>query len=226
MSPNKETPLVFFPPVEDSSKASPKKEALEQSKEFAIVIEACDKDGVYDLGLDEYRSHLPDLARSMGCDYWTILHDSDFDDDGNRKRLHWHLVIRMKRSRRIKNAVIKGVAKSFGIEKERVSVLFSYDLETDIRYLMHLDDEEKTLYPMEDVITSDMRSLALAFAGSLNQLTMERLEDAYVAGGGTMVGIMRLIGIKLYRLNAVVIHDYINERKQYGIVQKKEEEES
>lgn len=223
---NKETHFNFFVPSPDDSKGSPKKEPLEQSKEFAIIVEACDEEGVYDLGYEEYQPKLSELSRKLGCDYWTILHDKDIDEVGKPKRLHWHLVVRMKRSRRIKNKVIKVVSEVFSVKANRVSVLFSYDLEADIRYLMHLDDEDKAEYPIQSVITSDPNTLVLAYHASLNQLTFERLEDAYREAQGSKVGIIRILGVKLYRLNAVVIHDYIREMEEYHFARNIEKSEN
>lgn len=208
------------------STATPSAIRAEQAKEFAISIDAVDAEGVYDLTPDIYQGKLAVISRTMGCDYWTILHNRDVDEEGEPKHLHWHLVIKMKRSRRIKNAVIKGVAKALGINKDRVHVLISYDLEADLRYLCHLDDEDKYLYLVDEVITSDEKTWFLACQGSLNQLTMERLESAYELGGGTLIGIMRQIGIRLYRLNAVVIHDYVNERNDYKYAKAKANNDS
>lgn len=201
----------------------PAKAPLEQGKDFAVVIDAVDAEGAFDLDPEAFASGVQEMQRTLGCNYWAILHDRDFDADGERKHLHWHLVLHMRRSRRVKNAVIKGVANALGVCKDRVHVLQSYDLETDIRYLMHLDDEDKTLYPLDEVLTNDERTLVLAFNLSLNTLTFEKLENAYCLAKGSLAGIMQIIGIKLYRLNAVVIHDYVNERRQYPIAYDKKE---
>lgn len=218
-------PYTFFLPMADLSKGSQKREPLEQGKDFAIVVTAKDADGVQDLTSERMLELLPDLGRELGCKYWAILHDRDKDANGQPKYLHWHIVVHMVRSRRVKKAVIKKVAHSLCVAENRVSVLFSYDLQADIRYLMHLDDYDKWLYNLDEVIGNDERTLILAFDNSLNELTYERLKDACELANGSLSGIMQIIGVKLYRLNAVAIHDYVKERNEYAFQKIKKADE-
>lgn len=216
---NKETGEVQTPSPSPSR-------VLEQSKTFHCVIAAVDSEAnSYDLQWEAFGSKVQELSLKLGCDYWSMLHDKDFDADGNQKYLHWHLILRMKRSRRVVSAVIKGIANAFGINDKRVSVRISYDLESDIRYLFHLDDFDKARYTPDKCIYSDLQTLNLALTGSLNELTFEKLEHAYQHAGGSKVGIMRMIGVKLYRLNAQVIRDYCEELKGYAYDIKKKDKE-
>lgn len=212
-------PYTFFLPIADPSKApAQRREPLEQSKDFHIVVTAKDAEQVYDLDPKRMEKLFPDFVKQLGCKYWAILHDRDVDiRTGKPKYLHWHIVVHMVRSRRVKSAMIKKVANALGVAENRVSVMISYDLQTDIRYLMHLDDYDKWLYQVDDVVTNDERTLLLAYNDSLNELTFERLKDACELANGSLSGIMQIIGVKLYKNNAVAIHDYVKERNEYAI---------
>lgn len=200
-------------PEEEKRENAPiaSKSAPEQGKDFAVIVESFDKSSGEVLTLEAFQDRLIDLSRRIGCDYWAICHDRDLDADGNCKRVHYHIVMHMVRSRRIKSSVIKRVAECMHVHKDCVSVMFSYDLEKDIRYLCHLDDHDKTLYNLEDVITNDEESLQLAWKGSLTCLSFDEMISAIEVNQGSRVGVMRQIGMRAYKANWHCINDAINE---------------
>lgn len=201
----------------EENKENQKQETEKEPKsfrDFAISIDAIDNESGKVLTKEEYLLGLGPAINKLGCSYWTILHDKDISDIGLPKKPHFHLVIHMTRSRRLKNAVIKCLANSLDICKDRIHCIPSYDLEKDIRYLCHLDDANKYLYSYDDVVTNDGDSFHLAWCNSLNELTFDQLIQAVKVANGSKVGVLRVVGMRAYRKNWHAINDVINEYRE------------
>lgn len=87
-----------------------------------------------------------------GCiEYSYIKHDSDLTDDGEPKKAHYHLYIKL-RARKTINAI----AKIFNINEKQAQffVQFVADEVKSIRYLIHADDAEKYQYNIKDIISN------------------------------------------------------------------------
>lgn len=75
------------------------------------------------------------------------LHDKDVNDDGSRKKAHWHLEV-MFRNGRSESAVRELFVSIGGVGCEILKDKVAY-----ARYLCHLDEKgKKVLYNLEDVV--------------------------------------------------------------------------
>lgn len=89
------------------------------------------------------------------------LHDSDFSDDGNLKKPHWHIILvfdSLKSISQVKDllsGVSQGLSVSF-VGCEIVNSLVSY-----ARYLCHLDDSDKARYETSSVTQHGLDYVAL-----------------------------------------------------------------
>ncbi len=76
-----------------------------------------------------------------------IFHDKDLNSDGSLKKPHFHVLIMfdsLKSEKQVKE-IIKSIS---GVGLEKINSLRSY-----ARYLCHLDNPNKTQYPIEQVIS-------------------------------------------------------------------------
>ena len=77
-----------------------------------------------------------------------ILHDSDFDDEGNLKKPHYHIYIKCKNPCRVST-----VADRFGIKYNQILAYNKIDTPDMIDYWLHENDEKKTLYEPDKIQT-------------------------------------------------------------------------
>lgn len=80
-------------------------------------------------------------------EYAYITHDSDVDDDGVIKKVHIHYVIRLPTPRSIQS-----ISKELHLPLESVQI--GKNFKSLIRYLIHLDNDEKTAYTADKIITN------------------------------------------------------------------------
>lgn len=79
---------------------------------------------------------------------WSITHDKDIDENGAITSPHTHFLIDYKTPRRVST-----VANIFGVENNHIELV--RNKHGMIRYLTHLDDDEKYQYDPDDVLTND-----------------------------------------------------------------------
>lgn len=96
------------------------------------------------------------------CKYYSILHNKDIDQNGELKKEHYHLLVKLE------NAIsIENILKCFynEIEKQQ-SIVNSLSIVKSfkgyVRYLIHYDDKEKYQYNLNDIFTND-RNLSYYF---------------------------------------------------------------
>lgn len=185
-----------------------------QVKRFACVVEnepKQGKDGTI-IKYDSLEEHLKDLKQVLPCDYWAIIHDQDADENGEVKRPHTHIVIEA-RSRHTCLGVIRAIAETFAVSQERVSVRETRNQIGSIRYLMHMDDYEKTPYPPFDVVTSSPDMLNYSIMTTEQDLTWEALKKA-MNTSKNLPQVIEKIGLKNYARYRMVIADFFKEMKK------------
>lgn len=93
--------------------------------------------------------------------YYAILHDNDIDKDGVLKRPHYHIVCVFEnvisRSR-----LLKVLSFVLEIPKEMISARPTISLVKELRYLIHLDNEDKYQYS-RDLVFSDDKERYLSY---------------------------------------------------------------
>lgn len=182
---------------------------LVQSKIFACVIEARDGLNWWDLKPERFGADCSRMSLVMSNDYWWIIHDKDYNQNGEIEHLHYHLVLRFP-TRHTKTAVIKLLADHFAIKENRVSVEKCSSLECSLRYLVHEDEEDtsKYRYNPKEVHTCDFETFKLALENSLDKLSAEFLISV-VGKSHKVCDIVRSIGAENYVKYRWLIHDLI-----------------
>lgn len=84
--------------------------------------------------------------------YYYILHDKDIADDGKLKKPHYHILIDFRSSRNLSTVV--GYFSHFeNLAENSFERIISK--KASIRYLVHLDDDLKHQYKMDEIKTND-----------------------------------------------------------------------
>lgn len=86
---------------------------------------------------------------TIGYKYAMAKHDKDLNDQGELKKVHWHVVIICER-REFQNTL----AKRLGLDARFVQHPLASEPNGAIRYLTHLDNPEKAQYKREDIETN------------------------------------------------------------------------
>lgn len=114
---------------------------LDKEKDYKFFINLYPKSDTYNC-----TELINDLTESC-VHYAYILHDKDIADEetGELKKEHIHFYARIpvKRSR-------KAMSEDFGIPLNHIE--YALSTENCIRYLIHLDNPEKTPYPRSEII--------------------------------------------------------------------------
>lgn len=127
---------------------------LVKSNRFAFVIEKEDKLNNKIISLEEITSYFADLFNRGACSFYAIvLHDKDFNADGEIKRPHYHIVFEMS-SPKGDQIIAKDIARVLLVNMNIISYACALNFCGAIRYLTHLDNVDKYQYPKSDVITS------------------------------------------------------------------------
>lgn len=161
----------------------------------------------------EFSRELAQSAPSKGFLFWAIVHQDDMNDDLTLKRPHMHLVL--KKGTPTKGSVIINYVNALvGCEKGVVPRWLSLDIVRNLRgalrYLVHLDNPEKTVYFADSVLTNDMEGFLTACAGEL-ELTTGYLLSVINQCNGSRVLIAQTIGLSAYLRMRWVIGDFLKE---------------
>lgn len=137
-----------------------------------------------------YIRHDRDLISQLEADSWCIDHDIHCDSNitnndvdgkpvvGSIKKPHYHIVAYVKNPCILARAAIK-----FDIPSNRVQRVEKS--KSAIRYLLHLDQPEKTSYRLEEIITNNSSALSRYCAGDglsvddKARIIIEKLEQCY-----------------------------------------------
>ena len=76
--------------------------------------------------------------------YAYILHDSDYDINNQLKKLHYHVYLKFQNPRSYSS-----IGKQFGVASNLVE--YCRSPKASIRYMLHLDDPDKTSYYPSDI---------------------------------------------------------------------------
>lgn len=136
--------------VEKSSKF--KKHCLEKGSWFALVS-----------NIPEQRENMKLIA--VDCQKWAFIDHKPDTDEG---KPHTHFLVRFNGSR-----TVQQVADRFEISPQYVQTIRK--LTAFMRYMMHLDQEDKIKYTLDDVETNFEKEFALAEQGNAKTLDVNSL---------------------------------------------------
>lgn len=106
-----------------------------------------------------------------------IVHDKDVNDDGTLKTPHVHLIL-WSGKRKLKSALLYDLSTTLEVNPNRLTISSIKSVESNLRYLLHLDSPEKCQeYLPSDIITNQPNDvdIALTFGGA--QMSGEDLVD-------------------------------------------------
>ena len=133
-----------------------------------------------------------------------IEHDQDLNDDGTPKTNHFHTVITTKRMR--KGTLLNDLTELLEIPPNCISINRVKSMRSALRYLIHMDDDDKTQYAPFMVLTNNENYYNSALIERIELITPENLieiVDKYV----TTRQILLKIGLENYKKWALVIRD-------------------
>lgn len=81
--------------------------------------------------------------------YAYILHNKDRKDDGELKKEHWHVLLFLDNQK-----TLSAFSKQIGLQDNMQLIQIIKDKKKAIRYLVHVDNDEKESYDVEDIITN------------------------------------------------------------------------
>ncbi len=152
--------------------------------------------------------------------YAYILHDKDcYKDTDDIKKEHIHVVVKFP-NKRYRSAV----AKDFGLEER---FLEGCKLESGLRYLLHLDDEDKYRYDVSEVKGTLLPYLH-KILNSMGKDEGERASDLFKLIDSTTTAIKisdfsKYCAVNgywdLYRRSSTIFRDYIREHNQEFYIQ-------
>lgn len=123
----------------------------ERSKAFDCTINVFDKSLNRDLKIEEVER----CFKIISTFYCIILHDEDINDNGELKNPHYHIYFTTEctigKQRAIKTIMLALKLKSC----DNIHVLPSLNATLSMRYLCHLDDEDKHPYELNKVVSND-----------------------------------------------------------------------
>lgn len=172
---------------------------LRRIRRVSCVLESRPPEGTKGKIITEHdlEACLRDYSLVVPCKFWAILHDNDFNFDGVLERPHFHIVLETKNKKTI-TGFIHDLADTFLIDPNRISVRETRNIIASIRYLMHMDDVEKTPYLPFDVITNNQSGLIEAISRPYDELTAEDLIKI-VEESPDKLSLIRRVGLTNYQ---------------------------
>lgn len=183
------------------------KDKLNQlSNDFSLVLN--------DSGADLFHS-ARDIVRKLSTDEThtiefiaCILHDRDYNELGDKKTLHYHLVIKFQNRFRV-GSIINYIVDKFHCNANQVQIEKCIDIGAQARYLIHLDNREKTQYRVDEVFTnnSDTYNYYLSHLRVLDERDLINIIERF----HSKKEIFLRLGFKQYSKYSRIINDLMKE---------------
>lgn len=132
-------------------------------------------------------------------DYAVILHDKDLDENGDMKKAHWHVVITVGNNKRWNTAL----SKELGIEMNYIQKV--RNLDRALEYLIHLNDENKYQYSIDEV------------DGSLKTRLKANMNSADKTEGEKVAELLHMIENEPYKISYTYFAKYCAENGLWDI---------
>lgn len=98
----------------------------------------------------ENQEHINVLSTIMNkYKYAYILHDKDRTETGELKKEHWHVLIFLDNQQSL-----SAFSKSLDLQKSTNLIQFVKDKKQAIRYLLHVDNDDKERYDLSNIISN------------------------------------------------------------------------
>jgi len=163
------------------------------TRQFIVVIEKVDNETGRIIKHDEIKKMLDEIA----INYYFILHDKDINNDtGEIVRPHYHLVFTTAKRVRL-GTILNRISKILNIAKLGITIDVAFNYNYHIRYLIHLDDQNKYQYSINYITTNYEKGLEFAQRSKTDKVDADTLIES-CGQTKSRIALMRLIGIGNY----------------------------
>ena len=138
--------------------------------------------------------------------YIYIKHDKDFDENNKHKKNHFHVLLYFPNQK-----LISALLNDLKVAENCVYIIRS--LTSQLRYLIHLDDEDKFQYDVNNVIGS--RYMILKFNKAIKNLTNESEEISLLLDYIDSCENLKIIDLLQYSIDNDI---YSTFRRNYSIL--------
>lgn len=188
-----------------------------KSKLFTLVVEEFDKANNKHISWKDIKSY---LDKEDYVNYYAfILHNKDFDENGEQKRAHFHIVLETIRPY-AKSSVLTDIVKELCCAREVVSVRAYDSCKLAVQYLVHKNDEDKAQYDILDVLSSDETRTIDYIDNDIESDDLDIKDLCEICKNAkNIVEVYRVIGLanaKKYRWVIVDLLDQEREDRLYG----------
>lgn len=145
--------------------------------------------------------------------FWSfILHDCDVNENGEKEREHYHLVLKVDSKYSCKT-ILNDIASELLINVNCISISGCRDFVKSVQYLIHKNDLEKVQYDIWNVYTNDTNDMFSIMFDSVSayDVDIDYLIDL-VHTESTLTSIYKKLGMKQVRLYRAIIMDLWKER--------------
>lgn len=151
------------------------------------------------------------MITSIGCNYFTILHDKDYNDEGELKNPHYHLLVQLKVRTRAKT-ILNRICDILGCDSVNVQIEEVHDFISCIQYLVHKNDTNKFQYEVKDIQSNlDYETISAYMRSCVNEEITAELLITYIQSGISRLDLLRRIGIGKFNLYYRTIEMIYNE---------------
>lgn len=155
---------------------------------------------------------LDSFVNNYLCNYAYILHDNDYNKEGERKTPHIHLLMYNTIRKRL-STIINEISDFLGISPFAISIDKIVSLEGSIQYLIHKNDIEKWQYDVKEIKTNiDKKEFDLLLNSENGALTFDRLFQI-IRHSKNKTEVIEKIGLSYYRIYRPIISDIWNDYK-------------
>lgn len=176
-----------------------------QTRDWHLVIMQETENGT--LNIEKLEKYI-----NIYCSYYfIILHDKDTNEHGEIKKPHYHIV--MKTRKRITlGGLLRDLSELLKINKTSISARETINEIASIRYLLHLDYDNKNQYAPYEILTKRHDILKTALDGKeiAQELTAQLLIEI-IKENKNKLKIMEKIGLNNYQKYRGTILDIINQ---------------
>lgn len=190
-----------------------------QGKIWSVVLEERNKDRNTEITEKDLKRCLRLMALSWNVRYWFILHDSDYDENGEKERLHYHIVLSFPR-KQDKTALLKRLPFMLDCNADMIGLDKITSLTSQLRYLIHLDEiEGKYRYDPQLVQSNDIGTFLDAVSvDDIEDVTTQSIITAVAECGNDPEALARRLGAGNYCKYRFLIKDLL----AFGVDMKRE----
>ena len=190
-----------------------------QGKIWSVVLEEANKKRNTGITEKDLKKRLRFMALSWNVRFWFILHDNDYDENGEKERLHYHILLFFPR-KQDKTALLKRLPFMLDCDVDMIGLDKITSLASQLRYLIHLDEiEGKYRYDPQLVQSNDTATFLDAVSvDDVEDVTTQSIITAVAECGNDPQALARRLGAGNYCKYRFLIKDLLS----FGVYTKRQ----